>query len=158
MALEPESHTTEKVLFEKVRGKWNMAQQIDHLTIANIVTAIGFNTPKPVLKTLFGTSNRNSFSYDEIVFRYQSKLTGGAKASFTFQPKLSIVPKKQLLLSLWSRSVDGLIHAAQKWEDEDLDSYQLSHPIMGKITMRELLYFTVYHVGHHLKTMKALVK
>ena len=148
----------EKVLFEKIPGKWNMAQQIDHLTIANTVTAIGFNMPKPALKTIFGTSNRNSFSYDEIVFRYQSKLTAGAKASFAFQPKLSILPRKKLLLSLWNHSVDSLVKAAKKWEEEDLDSFQLNHPIMGKITMREMLYFTIYHIGHHLQTMQALVK
>ena len=148
----------EKVLFEKVPGKWNIAQQIDHLTIANTVTAIGFNTPKAVIKTLFGTSKRNSYSYDEVIFRYQTKLSSGAKASFAFQPKLSVVPKKQLLLTLWNRSVDSLVKSVQKWEDEDLDVYQLSHPILGKMTMREMLYFTIYHVQHHLKTMKALVK
>jgi hypothetical protein len=146
----------EKKLFEKVSGKWNIAQQTDHLTIANTVTAIGFNTPKVAIKTLFGLSNRNSYSYDEVVFRYQSKLTAGAKASFAFQPKLSLFPNKKLLITLWNRSVDGLLKAVNAWNEDDLDSYQLSHPILGKITMHEMLHFTIYHVRHHLKLMQLL--
>jgi hypothetical protein len=148
----------ENKLFEKIPGKWNIAQQTDHLAISNTAIAIGFNTPKIGLKTLFGTSERGSIGYDEVVFRYQSKLNSGAKASFAFQPRLSILPKKKLLLNLWNRSAESVISAARKWKDEELDVYRLSHPILGKVTMREMLHFSVYHVQHHLKSMKELVK
>jgi hypothetical protein len=148
----------EKVLFERLPGKWNGAQQTDHLTIANTVTALGFAMPRPVLKALFGTSNRISHSYDEIVFRYQSKLSGGAKASFAFQPRLSLIPNKKLVTGLWNRSVDGLIGALASWDEADLDTYLLAHPILGKVTMREMLYFTIYHVRHHRLNLEAQLK
>lgn len=148
----------EKVLFERTPGRWNMAQQTDHLSIANTVTMIGLGMPKPVLKSLFGASNRKSHSFEEVVFRYQSKLSGGARASFAFQPRLSLIPSKKLLIQIWNRSVDGLQHTLQFWSEDELDQYQLQHPILGKMTMREMLCFTAYHVRHHLKSMQALAK
>jgi hypothetical protein len=31
------------------------------------------------------------------------------------------------------------------------------HPSLGKITMRELLLFTIYHTEHHLKVIEKRV-
>ena len=31
----------------------------------------------------------------------------------------------------------------------DLDAVLLPHPLLGKLTVREMLFFTVYHVQHH---------
>jgi hypothetical protein len=33
--------------------------------------------------------------------------------------------------------------------EEDLDSYCLPHPLLGNLTMREMLYNAIYHVQHH---------
>ena len=43
---------------------------------------------------------------------------------------------------------------SQKWSDEQLDHFQISHPILGLLTIRELAYFTIYHNGHHLETIR----
>ena len=48
-----------------------------------------------------------------------------------------------------------LVH---KWSEDDLDLYVIPHPLMGKLTFREILYFTIYHVKHHKKQMDAIVK
>jgi hypothetical protein len=32
-----------------------------------------------------------------------------------------------------------------------LDLLILPHPLLGKLTLREMLYFTLYHVEHHEK-------
>ncbi|WP_350287698.1 hypothetical protein [uncultured Croceitalea sp.] len=31
----------------------------------------------------------------------------------------------------------------------ELDTFILPHPVMGDQTLREILYFTAYHVLHH---------
>ena len=38
--------------------------------------------------------------------------------------------------------------------EEDLDRYLAPHPLLGKITLRELAYFTIYHTHHHLQIIK----
>jgi uncharacterized damage-inducible protein DinB len=42
----------------------------------------------------------------------------------------------------------------QKWTEEQLDNYCVAHPILGKLTMRELAYFTIYHNIHHMETIR----
>jgi uncharacterized damage-inducible protein DinB len=35
------------------------------------------------------------------------------------------------------------------WEEDQLDEAQLPHPIIGKITVREMLFFTIHHNLRH---------
>ncbi len=47
--------------------------------------------------------------------------------------------------------VQKLCKRMNKYSEEELDKYILPHPLMGKVTLREMLYFTIYHVQHHEK-------
>ncbi len=138
--------------------KWNIAENIDHLSIAQNVTALSFNMPKIVLKQLFKTNNRINWNYDETIWKYQRTLSNGGKANFAFQPKVSIVRSKKLVLFFWKRSCTSVLNALQKWNEQDLDIYIIPHPLIGKITMREFLFFSVYHLKHHLKTIKNITE
>ena len=42
----------------------------------------------------------------------------------------------------------------KKWSDAKLDKYIAPHPLLGKITLRELAYFTIYHIQHHLSIIR----
>jgi len=42
----------------------------------------------------------------------------------------------------------------RNWTDEKLDNYLAPHPLLGKLTLRELIYFTIYHTEHHLAIIK----
>ncbi len=37
----------------------------------------------------------------------------------------------------------------EKFDEIERDTYILPHPLLGKLTIREMLYFTIYHVAHH---------
>ena len=63
-----------------------------------------------------------------------------------------------LLFFFWKGSCDTLLKAIDNWTEEELDTYLIPHPLIGKMTLRELLFFTVYHIGHHLKTIKNINK
>ncbi len=149
--------TVDDTTFKKsINGKWSIAQNTDHLTISNFITNLSLRVPKVVLKQLYATNNRANQNYDEVVWKYQRSLTGGAKATFPFQPKLSIVPVRFLVEKFWGNSCKELLKSLDTWTEEDLDTYLIPHPIIGKITVRELLYFTIYHVQHHLNTIKSI--
>ena len=51
-------------------------------------------------------------------------------------------------------AVDELRAAIARWPDRSLDRYQLPHPLLGKLTLREMLIFTAYHQMHHLEGVK----
>lgn len=149
--------TVDDASFKKsVNGKWSIAQNIDHLTISNNITALCLNMPKVVLKQLYKINTRANWNYDEVVWKYQRTLSEGAKASLPFQPKISLIPMRFLVERFWKGSCDTLLKAIDSWSEEDLNTYLIPHPLIGKMTLRELLFFTVYHIGHHLKTIKAI--
>jgi len=147
--------TVDDATFKKsVNNKWSIAENIDHLTLSNNITALGFNTPKIALKQFFKVNKRPNWNYEEVVWKYQRSLSEGAKAPLPFVPQFSGVRIRKGVEKLWERSAKRMIDIIDKWTEEELDTYLIPHPILGKITARELLFFTVYHIHHHLKTIK----
>jgi len=41
------------------------------------------------------------------------------------------------------------VRAITAWGDDALDRYRLPHPLIGKLTLREMLVFTLFHFDHH---------
>jgi hypothetical protein len=41
-------------------------------------------------------------------------------------------------------------------QEERLDQYLAPHPLLGKITLRELTFFTIYHSHHHLDSIRKM--
>ncbi len=135
-------------------NKWTTAENISHLVNATKMTSLVFTLPKFIPVLLYGKPNRTSHGFSKIVDNYQRKLEGGAVASGVYVPKKTNYAKTELNEKL-KREADKLIIALdKKWSDEQLDNYQISHPILGLLTVRELAYFTIYHNGHHLETIR----
>ena len=58
------------------------------------------------------------------------------------------------LLDKFQKQGKKLVSTIGKWSDSDLDKYLLPHPLLGKMTIRELLLWTTYHNYHHLNNLK----
>jgi hypothetical protein len=61
---------------------------------------------------------------------------------------------RQGLLARWGRVNGRLQKALEPWNEKDLDTIRMLHPLLGKITAREMIYFTVYHSEHHVAATK----
>jgi hypothetical protein len=135
--------------------KWSISQNVDHLTRAVKTTKLAYSLPKILIRTFFGKANRPSRTYEELVGKYKLKLEQGGKASGRYLPKTS-VSKKLTLIQKWQRANETYLEAVElKWNDAQLDHYIAPHPLLGKLTLRELCYFTIYHTRHHLNIIKA---
>ena len=138
--------------FENTKdGKWSAGQNLDHLILAIRPLQPAFSLPKFVLKVLFGKANRPSGSYEAVVEKYKSKLAAGGKASGRFIPKAILLNEKDSVVKKYDRQKEKLIKKIKKQSEEKLDNYILPHPLLGKITLREMLFFTIYHNEHHLQ-------
>lgn len=130
-------------------NKWSAAQQLDHLVRSVQPVNLAFGLPVFVLKKLFGKSNRPSKTYEELITKYQSKIAAGAKASGRFIPPSVSFHQKESLLKKLSKLTTSLSKKVNIISENNLDTYILPHPLLGKITLREMLYFTAYHAKHH---------
>jgi hypothetical protein len=79
------------------------------------------------------------------------KITSLAYRLPKFIVKFEIKYGKQKLMYNWQKATVAFIKALTKNRTEkDLDNYLAKHPLLGRITLRELCYFTIFHTEHHL--------
>src|SRR6185295_20184471 len=124
--------------------KWSISQNVDHLTRSVRTTKLAYSLPKIFVRALFGKANRPSKTYDELVAKYKLRLQQGGKASGRYLPKTRIT-KKLLLIQKWHKENQKYLEAVKlKWNDDQLDHYIAPHPLLGKLALRELCYFTIY--------------
>ena len=131
-------------------GKWTAGQQLDHLYRSAKPLVLAFSLPSFAVKLLFGKANRPSKSYAEIVHKYKSTLANGAKASGTFIPPAVTFDQRAVKLTALTSVVQKIATRLQKYNEQQLDEVLLPHPLLGKLTAREMLYFTLFHVELHL--------
>lgn len=142
--------------FYQPADKWSVVQNVTHLTTASKSTLLAFMLPKLIIRLYTGKPNRPSRTYDELVTKYKSKLAAGGRATGRFIPKPVAIEKgKEKILADFSNAMNRLSATIQrKWNDGQLDQFIAPHPLLGKITLRELCYFTIYHTEHHLAIIK----
>jgi hypothetical protein len=146
---------SDDIFFKQPADKWSIAQNVDHIIISTRQTKLAYLLPKFIVRLYTGKPNRPSRSYDELVKKYHAKLEAGGKASGVFIPKIIQGGSKEKLMNDWMKISAAYIHTLdKKWKDDKLDNYLAPHPLLGKITLRELCYFTIYHTEHHLNIIK----
>ncbi len=129
-------------------GKWSPDKQLSHLVKSVAPVRLAFTLPSFFLRILFGTANRPSRKYDELVAKYHAKLQAGGRASGRFLPNEKPMPVLKLTKQL-TALIKSLNQQIDSYSEEQLDKLILPHPLLGKLTLREMLYFTIYHVQHH---------
>ena len=131
--------------------KWTAGQQADHLLRAVEPINKIFKMPKITMSIMFGKANRPSKSFEELVEKYKLKLSEGGKASGQFVPPAIALNEKEKLLQQLLTAAEKLCKHLDDFSEAQLDKYILPHPLLGKLTLREMMYFTIYHVEHHQK-------
>ncbi len=134
--------------------KWSAAENLDHLCMSTKPLIKGLGVPKLMLKS-FGKPNRPTRTYQEVVLRYKERL--GALEIIPNQdyiPDFKETVTTEEMLTTWASLGKKYVDRMTKWSDEAFDKFLLPHPLMGKVTVREMLFFTIYHTHHHLALMK----
>jgi len=149
------SGVTDEIFFRQPATKWSVAQNVTHLITSANMTRLAYRLPKFVVRLYAGKPNRPSRTYDELVAKYRLKLGQGGQASGRFVAKpVSSSMGKENIIEDFNRAMKRLCKSMQNSSDEQLDKYLAPHPLLGKISLRELGYFTIYHTEHHLAIIK----
>lgn len=144
----------EAVFFAGLGEGWSPAQHLDHLSRANQPVAQALGTPQLALAAFGGAKTRQSRSFEALRDTYRSLLERGGKASGRYLPDLKALDQAGLVRAFEAASGE-VVQKLGAWPEEKLDRYQLPHPLLGPLTLRELLFFTLYHNAHHLQGVRA---
>lgn len=141
----------ENVFLQPAGEKWSPAFHLLHLAEAAKATRLAYTLPGFILRLYTGKPNRPSRHYDELVARYRQRLQEGGKASGRFVPSdKQGAFNKFAVIARFTEETHRLEKAMSRIRNEHtLDRYLAPHPLLGKITLRELAYFSVYHILHH---------
>ena len=139
--------------FARQEETWSASDNLDHLVRSHNPVIKALQLPRIVLQKMFGRPIREPMSYEALCAQYRHEIAKGAAASGIYLPDQQSPgdpeAKKRESLEIWSSTSAGLVTQVEKWEEQKLDLYQLPHPILGNLTIREILYFTIYHNLRH---------
>ena len=141
-------------------GVWSPAENLVHLikSCAPVIMALGL--PKTALRIRFGWVRHETRTLAQVRYTYVNEaLAGGGRAGGPFVPE-GIEPTadaQSRILTKWQDKGNELQAALKKWSDQALDHYVLPHPLLGKMTVREILFFTLYHNLHHVNDVQRLL-
>lgn len=142
---------------EGPEGKWTTGQQVLHLLQSIKPINDALSMPKFFIKLKFGKANRAVRDYDSIVNRYHERLKEAEGKTFKASQNMKIPTlkeKKYLLNRLQVENKKLQYKILKRWNDTQLDTMVLPHPLMGKMPIREIVMWTAYHIEHHTKILQ----
>ncbi|MEM1183267.1 MAG: DinB family protein [Acidobacteriota bacterium] len=138
---------------------WAPSGHIRHLAKCIRPVAAAMGLPKLVIRLRFGTSKSGSRDFEAVRTQYQAALSDGSAqaggyAPSSAKPDLSPADWRSQIMGHFEKASQQLDGAFDRWSDRQLDTLRLAHPILGPMTIRELLYFTLYHNAHHARRVR----
>jgi uncharacterized damage-inducible protein DinB len=111
----------------------------------------------PVIWLIWGPARTPSRDYLAVRDAYHRRLADGLTAG-RFAPRPEPVPSapapaRRELMARRELRARALAAAIEGWGESDLDRCRLPHPGLGKLTVREMLLFTLYHNLHHVQNV-----
>lgn len=141
-------------LYAPIGEAWSPADNIRHLLKTNRPVARALGTARPALALRFGVTFRRSRSFTTMRDTYRGALARGVTAGrFTPAPEPPPADPEAARRALMQKREEtaAALHAeAARWGERSLDHLRLPHPAMGPLTVREMLFFTLYHNLHHV--------
>lgn len=133
--------------------KWSPADNVHHLMISTAPVTLALRIPRLMLRVCFGLTRTPSRNWEALQSAYRDGLAAGATAG-RYAPPREAVPVEPAadqgrLVLQFEGTVLRLEKAIEPWREQDLDRYRLPHPVLGRVTVREMLMFTLFHFDHH---------
>ncbi|MGQ7947330.1 DinB family protein [Flavobacterium sp. WC2509] len=129
--------------------KWSVTQNVEHITLTLSRVTNYLSLPKSNIESNFGLSKRESNTYEEFIKNFQNVIANGITTTTPFIPESNLETDSKESVNQGKKILEAFISSLQNWSEDELEKYNCPHPVLGKITAREILYFTIYHVQHH---------
>jgi hypothetical protein len=133
---------------------WSPADQVRHLTKSIRAVTRGLGMPRLLLLVRFGWHRGASRSLQPFRVEYQRLLAAGARAG-SFAPRALEISEvnaegRARIMAYHAAAVTEFAEVLARWPARALDRYRLPHPVLGKLSIREMALFTLLHNVHHV--------
>jgi hypothetical protein len=139
-------------------GAWTAGQHLLHMIKSTKPLAVGAGYPRLLLRWKFGKVKSPSLDYHALIEKYTDALAAGGQATGVFVPRVVRKDEREVLVNRFKSEMGILVNNLHKWSESNLDNTAVPHPLIGKLTFREMLYFTIYHIEHHLRILNERYK
>lgn len=147
---------SDDVFHFKPGEKWSIGEHLEHLVLSTMGIASVLARPKAVF-VHFGKPDKPSRSYEDLREKY-FVLIQGRKAPANLSPDENAPKSKEELLQSWQLIRQKMnTRLPEHWIDAQLDEHCLLHPAFGKMNVREILFFTIFHNYHHYAPMTKII-
>lgn len=128
-------------------GKWPPLQQLHHIWLT-LVPFTKVLASKEFIREKFGTIDRPTWDNGTVIANY---LRTSRKAPDIYDPALAPAADVAALNENIEAALQTIQTHLATFTEEDIDTLVLPHPLLGKLTIREMFYLMSYHPLHHLK-------
>lgn len=150
------SYTDEAFHHHHPDGKWSVGDVVQHLYLSARPVARLMASPREVFDQ-WGKPTVLSRTYNELATAYEQILATGTKAPATMVPRSEDMQEgRSIIMARFLTVYDQLIEAIGHWTEVELDNCCMPHPALGKLTVREMIYFTSIHTQHHFRLLPKL--
>jgi hypothetical protein len=101
-----------------------------------------------------GVAYWSSFSTAAFLARLSKGASAGRFAPSPRAPAPDSESERAKIMAWHAAAVEELASLVASWPEKALDRRNLPHPLLGKLTVREMLLFTLYHNRHHVDVVR----
>ena len=147
---------TEAQFSHKPNGRWSVGDTAQHLYLSVRPVVRVLSSPREIFEQ-WSNAEEPSRSYDVLAELYLRILqTTGIKAPASFAPRPDDVPaNKVTMLTRLTDTYLALANLLTAFSNEEMDRYQMPHPALGMLSVREMILFTGVHTRHHIAVLQA---
>ena len=146
------------IFFKNFNDKWSIGENLIHLSKAAKSFNNALKMPKEQILAAFGIANHPSKSYDEVYELYQQKLSERVIVAPNFIGQYTEGDTLDNTIARYTQQHEDLITNLTLFTENELDSLQVPHPLLGNLTFREMYEFMIFHIKHHQKAVERILE
>jgi nitrate/nitrite-specific signal transduction histidine kinase len=141
--------------------RWSVAHHVQHITSAVNRVAGGLQNAGALPKHEPATASRDFATmhqtYLETLQNTPSETFRQLGSRVKLEEREDLDAYKTQLISSFVNAIENFNTALEHFDEANLESLGMPHPIMGLLSSREMVFFTVFHNTHHQKGIQKLL-
>jgi uncharacterized damage-inducible protein DinB len=139
--------------FDDSSESWSVGQHVQHITSAVNRVAQGLANPGLLPKREPTTASRDFATLKQTYLDTLKNTPVETLRQFgsrvTLEERQDLEAYKTQMISSFANAITNFNTALEGFDEENLETLGMPHPLLGIISSREMVFFIVYHNTHH---------